>query len=322
MRYASFLIGAVLLLAMNVNAQINVVNPPPSDAFPQVALLPPSANPFGFGALPGAAPAGITGSSAAGAPFAEPPQQVQSVYETYNWQAYIGYEYLRYYQVPAVTLNTNGFTYSMVYYIKNWVGADGEFDATHLNEFNTGGWLLLGMGGARFRWSAPRGLEVWAHSTNGVRQRARPGLRGWRWSRHQIPPAFRMACRSRYGRDALLQYLPVQSKSHTGACNQILGAAPKLRRVLLNRGFFKCILPPGQARTKTTKRRRLLDPLTRRPWIPWTKPRANLFPPAILQRLILPERRRKKKAPKLLRTNFPAPFTSFPHPNLCASLKG
>jgi hypothetical protein len=167
MRYASFLIGAVLLLAMNVNAQINVVNPPPSDAFPQVALLPPSANPFGFGALPGAAPAGITGSSAAGAPFAEPPQQVQSVYETYNWQAYIGYEYLRYYQVPAVTLNTNGFTYSMVYYIKNWVGADGEFDATHLNEFNTGGWLLLGMGGARFRWSAPRGLEVWAHVLGG-----------------------------------------------------------------------------------------------------------------------------------------------------------
>jgi hypothetical protein len=167
MRYASFLIGAVLLLAINVNAQINVVNPPSSDAFPQVALLTPSANPFGFGALPAAAPAGITGISATGAPLAEPPQQVQSVYETYNWQAYIGYEYLRYYQVPAVTLNTNGFTYSMVYYIKNWVGADGEFDATHLNEFNTGGWLLLGMGGARFRWSAPRGLELWAHVLGG-----------------------------------------------------------------------------------------------------------------------------------------------------------
>jgi len=167
MRYASFLIGAVLLLAMNVNAQINVVNPPVSDAFPQVALLAPSANPFGFGALPASAPAAITGSSATGAPLAEPPVQVQSVYETYNWQAYIGYEYLRYYQVPAVTLNTNGFTYSMVYYFKNWVGADGEFDATHLNEFNTGGWLLLGMGGARFRWSAPRGLELWAHVLGG-----------------------------------------------------------------------------------------------------------------------------------------------------------
>jgi hypothetical protein len=167
MRHASFLIGAVLLLAINVSAQINVVNPPASDAFPQVALLAPSASPFGFGPLPAAAPAGITGTSAAGAPLAEPPQQVQSVYETYNWQAYIGYEYLRYYQVPAVTLNTNGFTYSMVYYLKNWVGADGEFDATHLNEFNTGGWLLLGMGGARFRWAAPRGLELWAHVLGG-----------------------------------------------------------------------------------------------------------------------------------------------------------
>jgi hypothetical protein len=166
MRYASFLIGAVLLLAINVGAQINVVNPPPSDAFPQVALLAPSANPFGFDAL-SSAPAGITAMPAIGSPLAEPPQQVQSVYETYSWQAYIGYEYLRYYQVPPVTLNTNGFTYSMVYYLRNWVGADGEFDATHLNEFNTGGWLLLGMGGARFRWSAPRGLELWAHVLGG-----------------------------------------------------------------------------------------------------------------------------------------------------------
>jgi hypothetical protein len=167
MRHSSILCGAVLFFAVNVSAQINVVNPPASDAFPQVALLAPSASPFGFGALPAAAPVGIIGTSAAGAPLAEPPQLVQSVYETYRWQAYIGYEYLRFYQVPAVTLNTNGFTYSMVYYLKDWVGADGEFDATHLNEFRTGGWLLLGMGGARFRWSAPRGLELWAHVLGG-----------------------------------------------------------------------------------------------------------------------------------------------------------
>jgi hypothetical protein len=166
MRYASFLIGAVLLLAIKVNGQINVVNPPATDAFPQVALLAPSADPFGFGALPAAAPGAIKATPITSA-LAEPPQQVQSVYETYRWQAYIGYEYLRFYQVPPITLNTNGFTYSMVYYLKDWVGADGEFDATHLNEFNTGGWLLLGMGGARFRWAAPRGLELWAHVLGG-----------------------------------------------------------------------------------------------------------------------------------------------------------
>jgi len=165
MRYTSFLFGAILFFAINVNAQINVVNPPASDAFPQVALLAPSENSFGFGALPSASP-GITAAGATGL-IAEPPQQVQSVYETYRWQAYIGYEYLRFYQVPAITLNTNGFTYSMVYYLKDWIGLDGELDATHLNEFNTGGWLLLGMGGPRFRWSAPRGLELWAHVLGG-----------------------------------------------------------------------------------------------------------------------------------------------------------
>jgi hypothetical protein len=98
---------------------------------------------------------------------ADPPQYVQSVYETYRWQAYVGYEYLRFYEVPAITKNSNGFMYSMVYYLKDWIGLDGELNATHLSQYNTGGWFLLGAGGPRFRWSAPRGLEVWGHVMGG-----------------------------------------------------------------------------------------------------------------------------------------------------------
>src|ERR1700722_8983930 len=94
------------------------------------------------------------------------------------------------------------------------------------------------VGSARVGSLGPRVGWVFAlHSTNGVRQRARAGLRGWRWSGHPIPPAFCMACRSRYGRDTLLQHLPVQSEGYTGSCNQILGAARKLCQVELNRGF-------------------------------------------------------------------------------------
>jgi hypothetical protein len=97
----------------------------------------------------------------------EPPQYVQSVYETYRWQAYVGYEYLRFYEVPNLTVNTNGFVYGLVYYLKDWIGLDGELNATHLHELNTGGWLLLAAGGPRFRWSGPRGVELWGHVMGG-----------------------------------------------------------------------------------------------------------------------------------------------------------
>jgi hypothetical protein len=167
MRYVSFLIVAILLVVINAGAQVNVVNPPATEAFPQVALMASPGESFGFTGLP-ATTVGIAGATLpAASPAVEPPQYVQSVYENYAWQAYIGYEYLRLYQAPGFTKNTNGFTYSMVYYINNWFGLDGELDATHLSELGTDGWFLMGGGGPRFRWSAPRGLELWAHAVGG-----------------------------------------------------------------------------------------------------------------------------------------------------------
>jgi hypothetical protein len=167
MRHAAFLIGSVLFIAINAGAQVNVANTAPVDTFSQVSLLTPAGNSFNLPALP--APASLIASTPATGTSveADPPQYVQSVYETYRWQAYVGYEFTRFYEVPAITKNTNGFMYSMVYYLKDWIGLDGELNATHLNQFNTGGWLLVGAGGPRFRWSAPRGLEVWGHAMGG-----------------------------------------------------------------------------------------------------------------------------------------------------------
>jgi hypothetical protein len=163
MRHVAFLIGSILFFAISAGAQINVANT--AETFSQVSLLTPAANSFSIPALP-ATPVGITATPPAPA-TADPPQYVQSVYENYSWQAYVGYEYLRFYQVPAITLNTNGFMYSLVYYLKDWVGLDGELNATHLHELNTGGWFLLGAGGARFRWEGPRGVELWGHAMGG-----------------------------------------------------------------------------------------------------------------------------------------------------------
>ena len=167
MRHAGFLIGSILFIAMNAGAQINAANTAPAEPFSQVSLLTPSENSFNFPVLP--APEGLITATprALTNVEADPTQYVQSVYETYRWQAYVGYEYLRFYEVPAITKNSNGFMYSMVYYLKDWIGLDGELNATHLNQYNTGGWFLLGAGGPRFRWSAPRGMEVWGHVMGG-----------------------------------------------------------------------------------------------------------------------------------------------------------
>ncbi len=84
MRYASFLIGAILLVGINAGAQVNVVNPPANEAFPQVALMASSGESFNFAGLPAAA-AGITGAPSPATGLApEPPQYVQSVYENYR----------------------------------------------------------------------------------------------------------------------------------------------------------------------------------------------------------------------------------------------
>jgi hypothetical protein len=114
-----------------------------------------------------AAPAPGPFAFAANAPLAaapaDPPQYVQNVHETYSWQAYFGYTFFRFYEVPGTQQDTNGFNYSMVYYWKDWFGLDGEFAATQTSQAAFNGWFLFGGGGPRFRWSGPRGLELWGH---------------------------------------------------------------------------------------------------------------------------------------------------------------
>jgi hypothetical protein len=92
---------------------------------------------------------------------------VTSVFQTYNWQAYLGYTYFRFYEVPGITENTNGFDINMVYYFKNWIGAEGDLSATHGTQQDVSSWFAFGGGGPRFRWSARRGLELWAHALVG-----------------------------------------------------------------------------------------------------------------------------------------------------------
>src|ERR1700675_2281005 len=181
MRRFFFILGMVLVLTSAVAAQVTVAQEsaaPENPAFarllttPYFTLAPVSGvtapaptMPLGLALAPAAFASAANASPAA--PAADPPQNVQGVFVNYNWQAYFGYTFFRFYEVPGNQFDTNGFNYSMQYYIRDWFALDGEFAATisTLNAFN--GWFLFGGGGPRFRWSGPRGIELWGHALVG-----------------------------------------------------------------------------------------------------------------------------------------------------------
>jgi hypothetical protein len=177
MKRFAFLLAIVLLGAFNASAQQNSQNSPLfvspfGEADSQPASASPAAPPFALAsalhAIPEFEPNAAT-PVAAPEP-AEPPQVVYGVKPTYDFQAYLGYTFLRFYEVPGTQINLNGFNYSIVYYpdrFKGWIAADGEFVAAFGSQFNEKARFLLGMGGARFRWSLPRNIEFWAHGLLG-----------------------------------------------------------------------------------------------------------------------------------------------------------
>jgi hypothetical protein len=95
---------------------------------------------------------------------------VYGVFQNYNWQAYIGYSFFRFYIAsrPNTVENMNGLNLGIVYYPHgSWYAADGEFMGEFGSLYGNSSKFGMGAGGARFRWSAPRGLEVWGHGLVG-----------------------------------------------------------------------------------------------------------------------------------------------------------
>jgi hypothetical protein len=179
MRYCAFLSGLVFLLSVSTGAQTTAYNsvllpasyfaaPATADLAtngPAIALTPFSSAPANT--LPGALPSSTPLSLSLLPAPAAPPQDVTSVFETYAWQLYGGYTFQRFFELPSITENMNGFNFSAVYYWKDWLGADGEFAAVHGDQANVSSWFLFGGGGPRVRWSAKKGIEIWAHGLVG-----------------------------------------------------------------------------------------------------------------------------------------------------------
>jgi hypothetical protein len=250
MRHAAVPFILVFFAALNAGAQSSVSTSLPLE--PSFSVDPAPAVSTGirltpFAPLPDApvvsasplasAAASSTPLSLSLAPAAAP-QDVTSVFQTYAWQAYVGYTFFRFYELPGLTENMNGFDINMVYYFKNWVGAEGDFSATHATQNDISSWFAFGGGGPRFRWSARRGLEVWAHALVGYRQSTRPSLHVRRRCRRALQTALVPARRRRRRRLPIFQHPSVEPKSLSRRSLQVLNA----------------VLYPGSASQRSVKR--------------------------------------------------------------------
>lgn len=174
MRHAPVLLGAILVFALNLNAQVN-----PNYSLPQL-----SAADFGISPPSLITPPGTTDVALANTtlPAADPdsfaasssePQERPSVYgvfPTYAWRAYAGYSFFRFYiaSKPNLTENMNGLDFGIAYYPHSaWYGVEGQFFLELGSLFGASSKFALVSGGPRFRWSAPRGAEVWGHALIG-----------------------------------------------------------------------------------------------------------------------------------------------------------
>jgi hypothetical protein len=188
MRHLLVLIGTVYLVGLSAAAQgvpnnslllaMPFASPFTTSDGSNGAIAQPAALPFSAGS---GAPMSTSGGTlrgtdmlsvptASAAELDPSPQQVQGVFRSYRWQAYAGYTFFRFYETshPTRNENQNGANWSIVYYWKDWLGIDGEMSATHGTQ-NSGqdSWFLFGGGGPRFRWSGPRGVELWGHALFG-----------------------------------------------------------------------------------------------------------------------------------------------------------
>jgi hypothetical protein len=175
MKYATLLLGAVFLFAMSSLAQENSPNSlfvAPSDSgmagdvssfVPSKPLLLASAAAPPAAELP-ASPALLSDSSS------EPAQRsgVYRVFETYDWEFYVGYAFFRFHALPNNTESMNGIDLGIAYFpTSSWFGVDGDIFGEFGSFLNHSSRFSDYLGGARVRRVGPRGLNLWAHGLVG-----------------------------------------------------------------------------------------------------------------------------------------------------------
>jgi hypothetical protein len=181
MRQAFSLLGLVLFLTGTAKAQISSTNPllaavPYSMSSSGAVTTAPTPGSSVLASTPlvsttltstPLAPAATTANSSTSEATPADPQYVQGVFVNYKWQAYVGYTYFHFDATHGISRSQNGVNFSIAYFFNNWFGVEGEMMATHDSPNNQSSWFVFGGGGPRFRWLAPKGIEVFAHGLVG-----------------------------------------------------------------------------------------------------------------------------------------------------------
>jgi hypothetical protein len=181
------LFGMILLTAFNTDAQENVATSALSSPSLYATISSPA--PVSQSNVPPFALTSLNSDTSFGAPappaqnvfmpgiFANPtpltpspapePQEVQGVFENYAWQAYVGYTFVRFYELPNVAENQNGANASVTWYYRDWLGFDIEALGAHGTLGGASSWTLFAGGGPRLRRLLGRNLEVFGHALIG-----------------------------------------------------------------------------------------------------------------------------------------------------------
>jgi hypothetical protein len=172
MKYISVLAGGLLFLALHAGAQTNFGN---SVTLAAPAFMTAAPSPATPASASPASPNSPTFTAASPSfsfltplpPPQPPPQGVQGVFEKYSYDVYVGYTFFRFYEVPGIRSNMNGVNGSVVYWYRDWLGADGEIFAVYGSQPGQNSWLVFFGGGPRIRYAGPKGMDLWAHAMIG-----------------------------------------------------------------------------------------------------------------------------------------------------------
>lgn len=161
MRLLGYLLAGVLLAGSGASAQVTS---------PSTSTLMPSTDVTYLAVNSTAMPEPDTSLLLPAPPPAPQRQATIGVFRSYNFEFYIGYTFLRFYEAPNYTQSRNGFNTGAVYYFGQTyqqIGIEGSLvgvfgsQATYSSKF-----AFVGAG-PHYRWAAPRNVDLWVHGIVG-----------------------------------------------------------------------------------------------------------------------------------------------------------
>jgi hypothetical protein len=184
MRYISVLVGIILFVAFGASAQQSLVEPALLSPNPDATIAMPAApsgSPFTLASpnldasirTPGLSaqnlfiPSVFAGPAILPPPPAGEPQAIPGVFENYSWQAYVGYTFVRFYELPDVAENQNGVNGGVTWFYNDWLGVDVEALGVHGTLAGASSWTIFVGVGPRVRMWAGRNIEVFGHTLIG-----------------------------------------------------------------------------------------------------------------------------------------------------------